>query len=124
MSQAQVLFVDDDVWLLDQMERYVQESLGCVTLRATNGVAAMELLDTQRPQAIVLDMFMPGPNGIVLLHELQSHHDLGSVPVILCTNNAASMKLDELTPYGVVALLDKGTMVPEDVVVALRKVLP
>lgn len=117
------MFVDDDGWLVDQMERYTQKVLAVTTVRAANSVEAMEVIDRQHPDVIVLDMFMPGPNGIVLLHELQSHYDLGSVPVILCTNNAATLNTEELAPYGVVALLDKGTMLPDDVVSAIRKVL-
>lgn len=119
----QVLLVDDDAWLLDQVARYIQQELACEVLQANDGIAAMEILNESRPDAIVLDMFMPGPNGLVLLHELQSHHDLGTIPVVLCSNNVASITLDQLSPYGVVSLLDKGTMHPEDLASALRKVL-
>ncbi len=119
----QVLLVDDDAWLLDQVAQYIQQELACEVLRAPDGVAAIEVLDEIHPDVIVLDMFMPGPNGLVLLHELQSHHDLGAIPVVLCSNSVSSVSLDQLAPYGVVSLLDKGTMHPEDLVTALRKVL-
>ena len=118
-----VLLVDDDTWLADQAARYIRRELACEVLCASNGVEAMEILDEQRPDVIVLDLFMPGPNGLVLLHELQSHHDLASIPVVLCSNNASAVTLDELAAYGVVNLLDKGTMHPEDLVGALRKAL-
>jgi CheY-like chemotaxis protein len=76
------------------------------------------------PDAVILDFLLTGQNALALLHELQSHSDLASIPVILCTNSASDIAADELVAYGVVAVLDKTTMYPDDIVAAIRKVLP
>ena len=119
---GRVLIVDDDVWFADQLARTV-EKVGYRATCVRNGVEAMREIDSACPDVIVLDFFMPGPHGLVLLHELQSHSDLATIPVILCTNIASDIKSDTLEQYGVRCVLDKTAMEPSDVVTAVRKVL-
>jgi hypothetical protein len=42
----------------------------------------------------------------------------------MCTNLANELKLDDLKPYGVKRILDKTTMIPNDLAVSVRSVLP
>ena len=122
-NNPRVLVVDDDQWLVDEYARTLT-SAGCTVERAGNALDAMETIDRLKPDAIILDLFMPGPNGLVLLHELRSHTDLGRIPVILISNAANDLRLSDLQPYGVLRVLDKTTMQPSDVLAALRGVLP
>lgn len=117
-----ILIVDDDVWFANHLARTIKKA-GYRAVCARNGVEAMREVDTVRPDVIILDFFMPGPNGLVLLHELQSHSDLATIPVILCTNVASDIGSENLAQYGVRRVLDKTTMEPLDVVTAIRKVL-
>lgn len=121
--KQRVLLVEDDQWLGEQFAHVLQKA-GFETVHVLNGVAGMDAIDIKRPDAIVLDMFMPGPNGLVLLHELQSHSDLSAIPVILCSNSSADIGDQELHNYGVRVVLDKTTMESADLVSAVRKVLP
>lgn len=117
-----VVIIEDDVWLAEQFERSLT-SAGFNVRRTTNGHAAIELIDEQIPKVILLDVLLAGGTGITLLHELQSYQDTGQIPVILCTNLAANIKLEEVKPYGVQRILDKTTMHPDDVVTAIRSAL-
>lgn len=117
-----VLVVDDDTWFADEYSRPLQDA-GYLVVRAGNALEALERLDETAVAAVVLDMFMPGPNGLVLLHELASHSDLNAIPVIVITNAAADIKDGALAPYGVVKVIDKTTMQPGDVLAAVRGAL-
>lgn len=117
-----VLVIDDDEWLLDSYSRTLTGA-GYKVQRAANALQAMDVIDRHTPQVIILDLFMPGPNGLVLLHELRSHSDLGGIPVVLVTNAAASLPADALEPYGVVQVLDKSVMQPIDIVTAVRRLV-
>lgn len=117
-----ILIVEDDVWLAEQFERALTRE-GLSVRRTSNGHVAIELIDECMPRVVMLDLLLPGSTGMALLHELQSYRDTGQIPVIMCTNLAASLSLDELKPYGVRKLLDKTTMHPDDVLAAVRSVL-
>lgn len=119
MARHHVLLIDDDKWLVELFATTLKKHGFGVSV-AQDGLEGMQRIDEKKPDVIVLDLFMPGPNGLVLLHELQSHADLASVPVVLCTNSADSIAKAELVPYGVRRVLDKTTMSPDDVVAAVR----
>ena len=71
---ATVLVVDDDVKLLKMLRRtLVYEGFDVVT--ATDGQGALEQVDTQRPDVVVLDWLMPGLDGIQVIERLRATHD-------------------------------------------------
>ena len=83
----------------------------------------MAAIDEYEPAVIILDIFMPGPNGLVLLQELQSHSDLAQIPVVVCTASAGELRPGDVAAYGVRQILDKSTMEPPMVAAAVRKVI-
>jgi two-component system alkaline phosphatase synthesis response regulator PhoP len=122
MKNTTILVVEDDSWLSEQFSR-VLKSEGYNAIVVSNALAAIEKIDDINLDAIILDVLLTGSTAFALLHELQSYGDTGSIPIILCTNLASELKLDDLKPYGVKKILDKTKMVPDDLVVATRSVL-
>ena len=122
MRAKRVLVIEDDQWFLALVKKTLEREK-FVVATADNTIAGMAEINKAVPDAIILDFFMPGPNALVLLHELQSYADTASIPVILCTNNAADIPKESISLYGVVAVLDKTTMHPDDTAAAVRKAL-
>lgn len=122
MAKESVLIIDDDVWLAEEYVRHLKHA-GFRAQHAQNALDGIDAIDAHKPAVIILDIFMPGPNGIVLLHEIRSHSDLARVPVIICSNSASDIPHGNLTKYGVKTILDKGMMRPEDLVAAVKKVV-
>lgn len=117
-----ILLVEDDPWLAELEERVLSKE-GYRVRIATDGDAAIDLIDDELPDLIVLDMLLTGTTAFALLHELQSYGDTGLIPVIICTNMAENLELDELSVYGVRRIVNKSTMQPSDLVAAARSVL-
>ncbi|MEO8691218.1 MAG: response regulator [Candidatus Saccharimonas sp.] len=109
-----VLIVDDDEWLVELMSGILQKKSEISIESAANGVEAMQSIELSVPDMIIMDMFMPGPDGLVVLHELQSYTDLALIPVVLCTNSAQDIEASAewLQEYGVRSIIDKATMTP------------
>jgi len=117
-----ILIVEDDDWLAEQYGRVLNEA-GYAVEFAPHALAAMDAVDTVRPDVILLDLLLAGPNAFTLLHELQSHTDLASIPVIMCTNSADHIADEDISAYGVRQVLDKATVLPEDIVAAVKRAL-
>lgn len=117
-----VLLVEDDAWLAE-MEQSVLSEAGYEVLVAPHALAAIEFIDTSVPDVIILDVLLAGSTAFSLLNELQSHSDTSSVPIILCTNLAEQFTSSQLKQYGVKRIVNKTTMQPSDLVVAVRAVL-
>jgi DNA-binding response OmpR family regulator len=122
MNDATILVIEDDNWLSQQYSR-ILSAAGYEVEIASNALAAIELIDEINPDALILDVLLTGSTAFALLHELQSYSDTGSIPIVVCTNLANELKLEDLKPYGVKRILDKTTMVPDDLVVSMRSVL-
>ena len=118
---TKVLLVEDDRWL-SEMEEGVLIKAGYEVSVAPHALAAIELVDSFVPDVIILDVLLAGSTGFALLNELQSHGDTNSIPVVLCTNLAEQFNDTRLKEYGVARVVDKTTMHPNDLVVAVKAV--
>lgn len=117
-----VLLVEDDVWLAE-MEAKVLTKEGYEVVVAPHALAAIDAVDASTPDIIILDVLLAGSTAFALLNELQSHDDTKGIPVVLCTNLAEQFDDDKLAEYGVKRVVDKTTMHPGDLVVAVKAVL-
>ncbi|MBC7869165.1 response regulator [Candidatus Saccharibacteria bacterium] len=122
MKKHFILIIEDDAWLAEQQQRVLTKA-GYKVIISPHPIDAIKVIDTTHPDVIVLDVLLTGSTAFALLHELQSYVDTGSIPIILCTNLASELSLEDLVPYGVRRILDKTTMLPDDVVVAVRSIL-
>lgn len=122
MATTRVLIIEDDQWFRELFKKTL-ENAGYTVTTAQSAIEGMKQIDAHSPNVIILDFFMPGPNAMVLLHELQSYTDTAKIPIILCTNSAADIPAQSVRSYGIQVILDKTTMHPDDIVAALRRVL-
>lgn len=91
MPQATLLVVDDEplnVSLLSQLLRPEFRVLG-----ALSGPSALALLDTERPDLVLLDVMMPDMDGLTVLRRMQAQPALAGIPVIFVT--ALGAEFDE-----------------------------
>ena len=78
---ATILVVDDEPVVRDVVVRYLQRD-GFATLEAGNGDDARELIRTREPSLVVLDVMLPGTDGLELCRWIRGRSEL---PVILLT---------------------------------------
>jgi two-component system phosphate regulon response regulator OmpR len=76
-----VLLVDDDEKLLKLVKEYL-EGYGFRVLTLTDGSAVMETIATKSPDIVILDIMLPGKDGLAVLKEVRMEH---AVPVIMLT---------------------------------------
>src|SRR5262249_1522408 len=76
-----VLVVDDEPVVRDVVVRYLEEE-GYNTLQAGDGDTARTLLERERPNLVVLDVMLPGTDGLALCRWIRSRSEL---PVIMVT---------------------------------------
>jgi signal transduction histidine kinase/CheY-like chemotaxis protein len=91
---AVILLVDDDSAVREVTASMLRE-LGYVVLEVGSGGAALELLDGQAVDVVVLDFAMPGMNGIELAREVNSKFP--KLPVLFITGYPDETLLREVT---------------------------
>jgi len=80
-TMTTVLVVDDEPIVRDVVVRYLRRD-GFTTLEAGDGDAARRLIETGEPELVVLDVMLPGTDGLELCRWIRSRSDL---PVIMLT---------------------------------------
>jgi len=65
----------------------VLEDAGLTVLCAADGHQGLALADAQRPDAIILDLEMPGMSGFEVCRELKANPQTVSIPVIILTSH-------------------------------------
>ena len=86
MSSFKVLIVDDEVDFLETLVRRLKRRQ-VNAVGVTSGEAALEYMTGEPAEVVVLDVKMPGMNGIDTLRELKKRHP--DVEVILLTGHAS-----------------------------------
>ena len=76
--------VEDDASIRD-IEVYALQSTGFEAEGFANGTVFWEALQQRQPELVVLDVMLPGLDGIELLRRMKASPDLASIPVILAT---------------------------------------
>jgi Response regulators consisting of a CheY-like receiver domain and a winged-helix DNA-binding domain len=80
-AMTTVLVVDDEPIVRDVVVRYLRRD-GFDTLEAADGDAARKLIESASPQLVVLDVMLPGTDGLALCRWIRSR---GELPVIMLT---------------------------------------
>lgn len=90
--QARILIVEDNPTNL-KLAADVLESAGFVIERATNAEQALAILDRCLPHLILMDIALPGMDGLSLTRHLKGTSRWRDIPVVALT--AFAMKGDE-----------------------------
>ncbi len=99
-----ILVVDDEAQIRDLLKRFLSLR-GYQVQLASDGRQALTMVEQEAPQLIVLDMYMPGMNGVEVLRQLRERKFTGGV--ILLTASQDDKLLQEALDLGSVDVLGK-----------------
>lgn len=81
MGQYSVLIVDDDVKLVKLLQTYFEKE-GYIAYAANNGLDALQIVRLQKPDIMVLDLMLPGLDGLDVCRRIRKEND---IPIIMLT---------------------------------------
>jgi two-component system alkaline phosphatase synthesis response regulator PhoP len=83
-SKKTIMVVDDNPDIIT-IVRTILEGKGYSVLSATSGPELLNMLKTQKPDLIILDIMMPEMDGLEVLSRLKGLTETATIPVILLT---------------------------------------
>lgn len=84
MSDNLILVVDDEQDIRDLLVFNLKRE-GYATMEASNGIAALELARRHKPALILLDIMLPGMDGLAVCRELGNDRSTANIPIIMLT---------------------------------------
>ena len=103
---VKILIVDDDRNVLKQVD-FILESWGYQVESLLESRHLIQLLGSFSPDLILLDINMPGVDGVTLLRQLKVHPDYQTIPVIMLTADEDSATLANCFEAGAVDYITK-----------------
>ena len=82
--------VDDDNTIRD-IEVYTLTQTGFDAKGFADGISMLEALKTEKPELIVLDIMLPGKDGVEVLKEIRQSPETRKIPVIMATAKGTEM---------------------------------
>jgi CheY-like chemotaxis protein len=122
--KPKVLIVDDDT-VMHLLYKRPLDNAGYEVLTAKDGEEAKKIISEQRPQLVVMDIMMPGLDGLSVLRELKNSGLGRDIPVIVATANLEryTTATKESQASGAVAFLSK-PLSPARLVAEIKRFVP
>ena len=102
-----ILIIDDEDDIREVTALTLEVSAGWQVITAGSGDEALEKTKASMPDAILLDVMMPGTDGPAVLSRLQRDVRLQNVPVIFLTAKVQTAERNRLTSLGAAGVISK-----------------
>ena len=116
-----ILIVEDEQSLLKLLELTFKSS-GYEVLKAINSEETYAAL-SQTPDIILLDILLPGENGLSILEHIKKDQKTKTIPIIMLTNFNEPERIEKAKKLGAVDYLVKSSNDPTSVLEKVRKYL-
>ncbi len=83
--QFRILVVDDSLTIRMQIKDLLLEN-GFDVMLAEDGPGCLRVMEEKRPDVILLDIIMPGMDGIEVCRRIKDDERLGDIPILILTN--------------------------------------
>lgn len=116
MQEKNVLLLIDDNPLLTGMYKTAFEKAGMSVLFAHDGKEGIQLAQEKKPDIVLLDLLMPGIDGLAVLRTLKNDASTKDIKVVILTIVPASEKAEEAKKLGAVDYICKPDLELHDIV--------
>lgn len=121
-KQYSVLLVDDDKFLLEMYRKKFQQFGATVELSVGSQDALTKLREGTKPDMILLDIIMPGLDGLELLEKIREENLVPDSIIIMLTNESSGEKIEKAKSLKVDGYIVKATSIPSEVVEEALKI--
>ncbi|MBE9228453.1 response regulator [Phormidium sp. LEGE 05292] len=107
MATKRVLIIDDDLGIRKIVQISLEAVAGWDVLIAASGMEGIEIAQTEQPDAILLDVMMPGMDGITTLEKIKQNPTIENIPVIFLTAKAQTSEQKQFAKLPVAGVITK-----------------
>jgi two-component system cell cycle response regulator DivK len=106
MEAKKILLVEDNP-VNRRLAVFLLRSQGYDVREASTGLEALEMLEKERPDLIVMDIQLPGMDGLEVTRKIKAQPDTADIPVIAVTSYAMKGDREKALAAGCVGYVTK-----------------
>ncbi len=122
ITSRKILLVEDDFFIADIYNRTLSKAGFSVQLSA-DGLEGLQFLNTQFYDCLLLDLMIPGLNGLELLKQWKFHNPQSLMPVIVLTNFGVDSYIKQAYDLGAKRYFIKTSITAEQIVKEINQLL-
>ena len=119
---TKVFIVEDDAFISSLLTKKF-ESEGVVIATSSTGDTAAADIKAAKPAIIILDIMLPGIDGLQVLEQIKKDPETQNIPVIMLSNLGEKVQIEKAKKYGAVSFLIKATLSVDEIVGEVAKQL-
>ena len=119
---AKILVVEDDKYLSSAYKVKLEKE-GFEVKNVYDGDEAMNALKTFTPDAIILDLVMPGKDGFSVLEEVRKMEQYKNTPIIAASNLGQKDDIDKSMSLGATDYVIKSNLSLNDLIGKIKRLL-
>lgn len=122
MDKKQILIIEDDKFFRELVAKRLRlEDLDVLT--AENSKEAFELLNTNVPSIIILDMLLPGLDGFEILTILKKDPKTAGIPVMVLSNLGQKEEIERAKILGATDYMVKINFSLDEITESVHKII-
>jgi CheY-like chemotaxis protein len=102
-----ILIIDDEEDIREVASLSLEATAGWQVVTASSGARGIELAKQHQPDAILMDVMMPGVDGPTTFKQMQQTPEISHIPVLLLTAKVQGVDKRRFADLGVAAVLFK-----------------
>lgn len=121
IEKPKILIVEDN----ETYRKIVKNALsvaGYQVLEAENGLRGLEIVRTEKPLLVMIDVYMPVMDGMAMLAELKKDAQLLKIPAVMVTN--VQEELENAVKAGADEAILKSSLTPRQIIDVCKKYVP
>lgn len=122
MQPKKLLLIEDEELIRDIYKRQLQKGEFEVDA-VENGGDGLVALSQTRYDLVLLDIMLPGMNGLKLLQDIKQNPNYGNTPVVILSNLGQESVVREAFEFGAEGYLVKANYTPDQVVTEIKNIL-
>jgi len=116
-----ILLIEDDKLLRSLLVKKLT-SAGYEMMAACDGQEGLELMKSNLPQLILLDIIMPRKSGFEVIKEMKKDENLKDIPIIIVSNSGQPVEISKAKELGVKDWIIKTEFSTQDVLDKVKKI--
>jgi CheY-like chemotaxis protein len=122
-KQKSIFLIDDDQFLLKMYETKFKNSGFVVAVSASALSALQRLRDGFAPDIVLIDLVMPGMDGLEFIKHLKDEGLAKGAPIVVLSNQGQKDEVGRAKELGIDDYIVKASMIPSEVVEKVKRIL-
>ncbi len=112
MAKPKILVVDDEPDVVKLIEASLTSD-GFEVLKAYDGISAIDVIENERPDLVLLDLMMPVMSGYEVCEQLKGNPVTHDIPIICLTSAHAPSVREQSVRLGAAYVIEKPFLIKE-----------